>query len=201
MKRKTLYINKNYFPVLDGTIYFPPGFLLCYTQFPFCIRIQVQKHAILPSTTFRLPILRAQSVLPANHRLRQILHFQLQFTRSPRNYASPRVKTPLQLLQRHFSDLARFPHHIDVPAKMRRCVGWNDAVQKGAEAKELLDDVLPEVLERLPILLFGILRVRAERWSRHPDRSTHLHYHHSGSLLREVGTYSKNHHNCWDRRG
>ena len=76
---------------------------------------------------------------------------------------------------------------------MRRCVGRNDAVDKRSEAKELLDDVLPEVFECLPILLFRVLGMNERRKSGHPDRSTHLHCHHYDPLLRVVGTYSIHH--------
>lgn len=67
---------------------------------------------VFPSRTCIVKEVITDAVVPRNHRLWKILHFQL----------SSSVVTTLQILKSTHTFVARFPHSIYIPAQVRNSV-------------------------------------------------------------------------------
>lgn len=107
----------------------------------------MQVRALPAPRTLASEALLAYAVLPAHHRLGQVLHAQLL----------PRVEAALQRPQRLLACLARFPHTVDIATEVRECVGADKKVQQTAVLLHLRTHVLEEGREVLPDVVLGVL--------------------------------------------
>ena len=141
---------------------FPSGFLL-HESTPNDVPIEVQEGALLPATALLLQVVVAHTVLPAHHRLGQVLHVQLTVMHPLHTHLLPRVIPSLQRPQRLLAGLARLPHAVHVAVEIGEGIGRHQKVAQPTVLLHLGIYVLEEGDKVLLDLFVGVLRERQER--------------------------------------